>query len=629
MLDVLRDNAQSWIVKLLFAVIVIVFVFWGVGSFTGDRDGVLAIVNDEPILINDFIRAYETTAQNVREQNPDLTAADLREMQFRQQIFNQLLNSTLLLQKSRELGLQVSRSELQREITQLPAFLREDNQFDPELYQGILRAHHLTPAEFERDFQNNLLMQKMEEYVALPSRPNPREVQDFFNYIRSQAKVDYLKVSWSDFEEDLEISQEDIEAHYRENQSRFMVPEKIKISYLQLTPRALAPMQDVSSDEIEEYYRANLAEYTTPEEVRASHILVTLAQDASQDEQDEAKEKITAISARLQDGEDFAELAMEHSQCPSASQGGDLGTFGRGRMVPEFEDAVFNLEAGEISEPVKTQFGWHIIKLHEYIPEGTQELDEVRASIRMELGADKAMDELADIMDDILEILLTGGTLDEAAQRLNLDTRTTDFFSMQDGPRDLDLPSTAINQLFNMTISEVTETPVMIEQGYVFAEKIDARDAKVRDLEEVQDDIVNTLTRQKAMEMARERAAEYLASINEDDMEGDINASLESSSAFDRQGFIPGLGMSPDIALAAFAAGEGQWLPEVYRIGNGYVIARVSEIILPDPEKFEQEKDQWVEHFAQMQKQQAFQSFVNMLRNQARIRILRPDIIDS
>ncbi len=630
MLDVLRDNAQSWIVKLLFAIIVVVFIFWGVGSFTSDREGVLAVVNERPIFINDYLRAYENAAQSMRMQNPDITSAELRDMQLKQQVFNQLLNSALLLQKAQELGITVTAVELQKEITSLPAFLSEDQRFDPRLYEGVLRSHHLTPAQFERDYRQSMLAEKMESYITLPARPNKQEVADFYNFIRSQVKIDYIKVSWEDFREEITPSEEEILAYYRENRSRFMIPEKIQISYLNLTPRALAPFQDVTDDDIEGYYQAHQNDFAQEERLSAGHILIRVDQDASEEDIEEARNKIEQIRQELEQGKDFAELAREHSQCPSADQGGDLGSFGRGQMVPAFEEAAFAMNPGEISEPVKTQFGWHIIKVNDYTPARIQELDEVRSRIRMRVGEEKAMDQLADIMDDILEVVITGGDLTEAAGRLNLEIRETDFFSKEKGPREVTLPSSAVNQLFNMAVTEVTETPIMVENGYVFAQKIDSREAAVKDLEDVTDEIINLLTREMGMARARENAQEYLDMIAEsEELSQEIESMIKTSRPFDRQGFIPELGMSPELAAAAFAVGSGDWLEKVYSIGNGYVIAMVSEHIRPSEEQFEQEKDYWMESYAEMQKQQAFQAFITMLRNQAKIRVFRPDIIES
>lgn len=629
MLDVLRDNAQSWIVKVLFAVIVIVFIFWGVGSFTGDREGILAVVNDQPIKINDYIRAYDNAVNSMRQQNPDITAADLREMQIRQQIFNELLNAALLTQKAQELGIMVTSRELQLEITGIPAFMSQDQRFDPGVYEGVLRSHQLTPAQFERDVRQGLLLEKMEQYISLPARPSEQEVLEFFNYIMTRAEIDYLKVSREDFMDEVSLSDDEVRAYYQENLSAFMLPEQISISYLSLTPEDLASLQDVTREEMENYYQAHINEFTRDERVSAAHILLSVDENAPQDEVDAARQKIEEIRKEIDEGALFEDVAREFSQCPSADQGGDLGSFGRGQMVPEFEEAAFNTSPGEISAPVRTQFGWHLIKVEDYTPAGTREFDQVRAKIRMSVAREKAMDQMADIMDDVLEVIITGGELAQAADRLNLEIRETGFFSRQDGPGDFSLPDTAMDRLFDMIIGEVTEMPIMIEDGYIFAQKTGVREAAVQEPEDVEQEIRDTLTRRKAMAMARERAEEYLAAVQGSEIPDDLESMLRTSEPFGRQGFIPDLGVSPELAAGAFAAAQGDWLENVYDVGGGYLVARAARHIRPSYEEFLEQKDQWLDSYAGMQKQQAFQSFISMLRNQAKIRVFRPDIIEG
>lgn len=631
MLDTLRNNAQSWIVKVLFGAIVLVFVFWGVGSFTNNREGVLALVNEQPILIEEYIRTYESAARNIQSRNPQVTAADLREMQFKQQILNQLINAALLTGKARELGLTVSSSRLQEEITSLPAFQSDEDQFDPELYQGVLRANQLTPSQFESDFRSNLLMQKMEEYISLPATPDQESAWEFFTYLQAQATVDYASFSWQEYQDDLEITDQEIKDYYQENKSSFMVPEKIKISYLELTPEKLAPYQDVPEEEIAAYYRENTSEFTTEEEVAASHILISVPEDAEQEEEDKALEKIRSIQAELEQGADFAEMAREHSEGPSAAQGGDLGTFARGRMVPAFEEAAFSLSPGEISQPVRTRFGWHLIKVTDHIPESTRELDEVKDQIRLILGEEKAVDQIPDLMDDVLEIVNTGGSLGEAASRANIEPQNSDFFSLEQGPAELELSDQDLQKLFDLNQGETTETPFMVQDGYVFAQVDEIRQSRLQEQAEVRQEIIQALTRSKGLEKAREKAESFLeqARVASQDLPEEMQSRLTTSSPFTRQGFIPGLGSSPELSAAAFEAETGEWLPQVYSLNQQKVVARVSEHLPPSREDFEKQQDQWMQSMSRMQKQQMFQAYISMLRNQADIRLLRPDVIEN
>ena len=628
MLDIMRRNAQSWIVKVLFAIIVIVFVFWGVGSFTEDDRETLAVVNGEPISIQEFARAYESTAHSMREQNPGLSREDMRSMQLREQVFNQMLNSKLLVQKANQLGLSVPQRELQQEITSLPAFSSEENRFDPQRYEQVLRSHRLTPSQFEQDFRHNLLMEKMENYVSLPAKPNEQEVREFFNYLRSRAKIDYLLFETHDFQDKVSITEEQIKEYYQENQDRFMEPEKIRIAHLELSPDALARAQSVSSDEIEAYFQSHQDEFEQPEEVKARHILVEVEEDAPEMEQEQARERIDQILAEPEMGRDFEELAREYSQCPSAAEGGDLGRFGRGEMVEAFEEAAFNLAPGEVSSPVKTRFGWHLIKVEGYLEAASPDLEEVEDEIRRKIGREKAVDQIGDYADDVLEIVVAGGSLKEAADSLGLELGETDYFSREHGPEELELPGDALERLFNLMEGEVTESPIMLDNGYLYAEKTGVRQARSLELEKVEEEIAQELTRQKSRELAEKAARDKLDRILDEKIDPD-ELELVTSESFDRQGFIPGLGMNPQLAEQAFVQDTGSWLPEIKSTDAGYVLARVKEHEEPDTEQFEQEKDHWMQSYAQMQREQLFNSYITMLRARADIKMVRPEVLDN
>ena len=627
MLDIMRRNAQSWLVKVLFAAIVIVFVFWGIGSFTDDRSDTLAVVNDQPLKLQDFVRTYESTAQALREQNPEIDRDDLRAMQLRQQVFSQLINTRLLVQKAEELGLSVSREELQQAITSLPAFRDEDNIFDPQRYEMILRSHQLTPARFEHDYRHNLLMDKVEKYVAMPARASEQEVREFFNYARSTMKIDYLLIEPGAFLDQVELQENMISEHYTANMDQFMQPEKISIAYIKLTPDALARTVEVSEEEIEAYYLSQPGQFTEPERLSARHILIAADLNASPGEQQQAREKIEQLENRLEQGEDFAELAREYSDCPSADQGGDLGSFTRNQMVPAFEEAAFGLEPGQISAPVQTRFGWHLIKAEDYQDARTRDLEEVEDDIRNLIGRDRAVDALGDYADDVLEILVTQGTLQEAADSLGLELRRTDLFSMDQPPAGLGLTPQALQRLFDLDEGQTTEMPVMLDDGYFYAQKTDFREARVAPLKEVEQEIRSRLKRSEAEQLARQAAEEKRARI----MEGALNLEdldLRTSEPFTRQGFIPELGMNRELASQAFAAGKNSWLPDVHLTDAGYVLARVVEQTIPGEDEFQREKEQWMRSHAEAQRQLMFSSFISMLRNEAQIKLLRPEVLE-
>jgi len=376
MLDMIRRNAQSWGVKVIFGIIIIVFVFWGVGSFRTERGNVLAEINGSPLLLEDFQRTYRQTLDTIRRENPGISVEDLERMNLRGQIFGQMVGMRLLLQEAARLNVTVSAQELRQTITQLQVFQGQDQRFDPDLYRALLLSHNLTPLQFETDFRNDLIMEKIQEFIILPAYVSEAEVRDYFRYAREQVAVEYLAFPWNhELKQFAAEAIEDadaeaaaaIEAYYQANLDSFKTAARIRIKYLNLSPAALARPEDVSQEEIAAYYAANAQAYFKPEQIKAGHILIKVAPEASPEaseaEDKAAREKLLALLGRLHKGESFTDLAREYSEDVSAAQGGDLGWFSRGEMVPEFEDAAYALQREKPAIPcapfsVGTSFEW-------------------------------------------------------------------------------------------------------------------------------------------------------------------------------------------------------------------------------------------------------------------------------
>ena len=630
MLDSIRQNAQSWGIKLILGLIVVVFIFWGVGSFRSNRASILAMVNDKPILIQDFIRAYERSVQSMRQQNPNLTDEELKNMHFKERILNQLINAELLSQKAKEWGLTISPAELRYEISQLPVFLNKNKQFDPSRYQAILKANNLTPAQFEEDYAHNLLMQKLQNYVALPATPSENEVRNVFMYAREQMTMNYIPFNWLDYKDKVNPDQKAIETFYSQHKNEFMVPAKIKIAYLELTARALADKENISDQEIKSYYQSHKEQFKQKEMVKARHILIKLPQNATKEQLEQAEKKIARIQRELKKGKKFEELAKKYSQGPTSVRGGDLGWFGRGQMVKPFEDAAFNLKPGQVSDPVRTRFGLHLIKVEDYKAPGIKPLSEVKTEIKKTIGQEKAADKIADLLDSVLELVVTGSDLKSAAEKLGLNVQETGFFMRKQGPSGLNLPPAAVDKLFALKKGEVTQNPIMVEDGYVLAQKLDEKPAKTRPLEQVKSKIIQILTKQKAMNLARQKAEKALTKIlaTRDKSLPEFKDKIKTSEPFGRRGFIPEVGFNPELVEDLFQSSPGAWLSKPYQVPDGYILAQAKEHILPGDEDFAREKKFWMASYSRVQKQQMIQAFITNLRNKAEIKILNPKVLE-
>ncbi|WP_031387248.1 peptidylprolyl isomerase [Desulfonatronum thiodismutans] len=624
MLDAIRRNAQSWGVKVIFGIIILVFVFWGVGSFRSERGDVLAEIDGSPLFLEDFQRVYRQTLDNLRQENPNVSVDELERMDFRGQIFGQMVNAKLMEQEAARLGLNVSAQELRQAITAMQVFHDLKDRFDPAQYQAVLRAHNLTPAQFERDFRGDLVIQRLQDFIALPAAVSDQEVRDIFTFAQEEAVLEYLSFPWTTELDDFDVDEEAVEAHYQSQLNTFQVPARIQIAYLNISPSELADPTRVTQEEIEDFYTAMAHEYALPEQVRARHILIS-PEDGTEEAQEKAREELLEVLVRIQAGESFADMAREHSQDATAAQGGDLGWFGRGEMVPEFEDAAFALEPGQLSEPVRSPFGWHLILLEDLRESGVVPLEEVAATIRARLAEEHALERLPETLDLAMEQIIIGESLEKAAENLDLQLQTSEFFPMGQSPVGLDLSPEAVAVLFGLQDGAITQTPILMADGYLLAQRIDFEPQRVRPLEEVRERVVAQLRMEKAKEAARAKAEQALESITAEASE--IPSELRTSAPFGRQGFIPGLGFHPNLGADAFGAPVGDWLLQVYEMQDAFIVARVQERIAPSEEQWIAEQDEWREALLQSRRREFMQAFVAELQSKAEIRILRQDVL--
>jgi len=633
MLDGMRRNAQSWMVKALFAVIIVVFVFaFGMGGMGGgDKTNTLALVNERPILIKDFEMNYRRSLDTLRQQNPNISNEDLQQMQFRQQVLAQMVNSQLLTEQAENLGLQVSPAELQQNISQVPAFQNEQSRFDPNLYRQVLSANRMTPGEFESSYAQDLLLQKLQEYVTHSVEVSEEEAKGLFDYAREQITLEYVLFDTRDHLDEVDASDQEVAEFYEENKDRYAIPAMSSFSYLVFTPEALAETVDIDDAAIADYYEQNSEDFIEPEMVNARHILFEANDQASQEDIEMARAQAMQAMLRARAGEDFGELAKELSEGPSAPRGGELGWFPRGAMVEPFEKAAFELEPGKISEPVRTSFGWHVIKVEDRREEGVRTLEEARDDIRAILGEEEAATKMQDMLDQALEQIVVGDSLETVAQSLNMTLRKTEMLPQDDLAAEIGIDTEQAAQLFELAEGQATDTPVSVEDGYLVAAKTGHKAASFKPLDEVRQDVATSVRHQKAKELAKAEADEALREVlTAADPEAAIaplKHEIKTTAPVSRGGVIQDLGMNPSLVEAAFAGSEDVWLDKPYEVMSGYVMARLAERIQPEDDAWAEQKPFWMASLEQSKKNELFQAYLTDLRERADVRVVTPELL--
>jgi peptidyl-prolyl cis-trans isomerase D len=632
MLDILRQGAQSWGIKILFGIIIAVFVLaFGMDPAQNDRATVVATVNDTPIQFQPFQERLQRSLELARSQNPGLTPEVLAQMGFKRQILEQMIVEELMLQQAAKLGLTVSKEELAKEIHLIPAFQSEGNVFDPASYQEVLRANNLTPGKFESEYMRGMVMDKLQTYVGLPGRLGEGQARDFHTYGRSTAVISYLVYPWERYQDQVNATDERVAEYYESRKANYAVPARAKIQYLLLTPETLADTQAVSIEEREAFYAENKERFKVEEQVMARHLLVRVDEDADAAEVEKAMAIIQAAQTDLKAGKSFAEVAAKYTEDPSGTQtGGELGWFGRGRMVKPFEDAAFGLAKGAVSEPVRTQFGFHLISVEDVKAEGYEEFQSVEQDIASRIAQDRAADTLQDRLDQALELVLAGESLETVAQTigLRLAARESDFFTRTQGPVELPgLSPENVQILFDLPQDLTTQSPLPIADGYLLATKSVQVAESTRPLEEVKAEIIAAVIREEALKMAKAAADQDLELLLKGETPAD--AAPVESEPFGRQGTISGLGMNQMLAVKAFETELGTWLPESYAFPQGYVLAKAVKVTPPSDEEWAAEKDLWLSSLNQRAQEQTLQAFIADLRAKADVSIPNPALLDN
>jgi len=631
MLDFLRQHSQSWFIKAVFGVIIAVFVFFGIYTFKDQRagGGVIAYVGETPILAKDFLDEYEGSVRQVQAQNPGMGKEDLERLGFKRQVFSQMVLRQLLFNQAGALGVTVSPAELQAEIARVPAFQNEQGKFDYELYKEKLKSIGVNPEMFEAEQKRDLLLEKMMIYVTQPVYVSEPEVRSLYNFSQERAVLEYLPFAARDFAAQVSVTPEQVKAAYDASKEKYKRPAEVKIEYVEISPAALADPKAVSADEVKTYYDANPDKFKHPEMVKANHLLVLLPQDAPEAQVKAAEKRLLDLAAHLKKGEALDKVLALKGE--PAVNGDDLGWFGKGTMVPEFEQVAFTLKKGEVSGPVRTQFGLHVIQVLDKKPEGVTPLEEAQDDIRRELAEDKAAETIGKTVDMMLEELIGGAAPAKLAQSKGLEAKTSEFFNRQRPPLELNLSTESLNALFAQQAGKAVPQALASGEGYVLAKVVETRPENIPALEEVADAVKADLVEQEALKLAEAKAKEVAALLATPEgkakLAADYKDALASTPAFPRTGPVQGLGQSPALLEAAFAAKQSEWLPGTYAVPGAFVLGRLKERITPSDADWQRDKPKIMSQALSFQREQLLRAYLAFLNEKTPEKIVNPEIL--
>ena len=631
MLQAIRDRAMGVLGWIVIGLIIITFALFGLGSYLQDQSRVYAAkVNDVEISPRELQVAYQNQRDRMQQMLGDAyNPALIDEKQLKQQALQSLINRQLILQAAQNDGMAISDQLLASRIHSIQAF-QEDGQFKEDVYQRVLAQQGMIPLAFEYETRQQLTGEQLVNGLSNTAFVTGSEVDRAYSLQEQKRTFDYIVVSASPFEATANPDDASIQAYYEEHSEAFMTPERVRLAYLRLSADGLSESIEVDEQTLVDYYEEKKSSLKGQEQRRASHILFQLSADADETAEKAVVEKAEKVLQQIRDGGDFAALATENSDDPgSAASGGDLGFFAKGAMVPEFEKVAFELQPGEDSGLVRSQFGYHIIRLTEIKSADIPALEDVREELIVELKQteidDLYYEQLEQLTDNTYE---SPDSLDAAADALGLEIQTSDWITPAGGEGIGQYPK-VLSAAFSEDVLESgnNSEPLEVAPDDALVIRVVEREAAhPTPLADVRDRIVEVLKKEAAAKAAQGKGEMLLAKLAEGAVAKDLVG--EDGLAFhEADGVTRAVDGHPrEIINKVFRlarSADGAALNTGFALSNGdYVVVNLTAVEDADPAGMtEAQRTQMLSGFENMRKSLALAVLVDDLRKRATIEI--------
>ena len=623
MLDFMRKRAQSPLIKIVFIIIVLVFIFWGFGNpfVSNSPTDDIATVDGEMVSQREFQRAYENIKNMYREAYKDrLTPDMIQALNLKQQTLDQLINSKLLQQEARRVGFSVDDTELRDSIRNISIF-QTNGQFDQTRYLRVLNYLRMSPSEFEEGQRGDLLQKKLHRLITDAIPASEDEARELYRFGQERVDIGFVKIASANLLNEVTIEKKEIEDYYNSHRESFREPERVRFSYIAYPHSHFEATVRVTPQEEESFYNSHKSDrFTTPAQVHARHILFTVEQGAPEADKAKIKDTATGVLTRARAGEDFATLAKTYSQDPgTAPKGGDLGFFPRGRMVKEFEEAAFNLSAGSIGDLVESQFGYHIIKVEAVEAERIRSLEETRAEIRQELLREAASERARTQAQTDRDKTTSGSKLAEVAQASGLTHGDTPLVSRDETIPELGRQPELIQAALSLAVDQIS-APVKAEETWYILSPREKVESKIPEFTAVTEEAEKRVRSEKAEQLAKTKAEAFLAKLKEKKdlaaVAAEEKLTVEETGPFTRQGsYIPKMGNLPELKKEAFRlTTETPIASQVYLWGGNAFVAVLKEHIPASITDFDKQKDRLREDLRKRKQAAAFEDLINTLK---------------
>lgn len=451
MLQSIRERAQGWIAWIIVSLIIITFALFGIEQYShGEKKTSVAVVNGEDVSATDFLKLYHRQKTRLQQQFGDMYDQVVKDDKLRDQVLDALIESTVIEQWAKSHHMAITDAELAMVIQSAKVF-QKDGKFDQQTYETLLSRNGLTVGGFEQE-QRDFLLETQARQLTSASEMTPNSLFDHLVDLQYQErKMNFLTIDQNPLAKMAVVSDDQMQAYYNSHKADYVIPEQVSIDYVLLSEDELAKKVKATDDDLKAYYQDNKDQFTEPEQRQASHILIRIDGKTTAEQ---ALKKAQDIRKQILAGAKFSEMAKKYSQDPgSAKLGGDLGLFQQGMMVPAFDKAVFSMKLNEVSEPVKTNFGYHLIKLTKIEPKRTKTFAEVKSDVEAMYRKKQAEKQYFDLLDKLNSVAYEQpDTLQPASDVVGIEVKTSAPFSREGGDDELTQNHKVIKAAFSQDV---------------------------------------------------------------------------------------------------------------------------------------------------------------------------------
>lgn len=621
MLDFLRRKAQSPYIQATIVIIIVVFIFW-LPKMGGDRaTNIVATVNDETIDHREFQKTYEQTVSQYRDQLGGAIPDGLLEsLGLKQQVIRQLVEERLVLQGGVAAGLRASNAEVQSTIQEMESF-KENGIFNLDRYEKLLASSRVSAGEFEANIRADILKRKIMTHLGRFVRVSEADIRDRFARDHGEIKVRYAVFEPAKFTSQVTAGDDDLRKYYDTHQERYKTEPQVRVQYLSFLQGRGNNEVAVSDEDILLFYRQYPKRYNIPEKRQARHILIRAAETDAPEIKANKRQQAETILKLAKSGQDFAKLATQYSEDASAEQGGDLGFFDRGQMVPSFEEAAFKLKPGQVSDLVETRFGFHIIKLEKIEPGRVIPLSEARQEIIETLKRNQGRQLALKKANEAYEAVILAGSLEKGAAAKNIPLKESGFFSRTTPAPALAVYPDAVNAALTLKQGELSSL-IETRDGYFVLYVAERKEPTVPPLNEVRRQVTQDFINDRANELARQAAETLLKAVKEGK---GFAAAAAGSSSVKESGYysrakIAASGLPSAIAEAGLTLSAAAPTPDTPGTDGGrYFVLSFLDRRKADETLFNQQRAQLAAGLQQEKRLLLLNAWVEYLESQGKV----------